>query len=245
VFKNEPEKEETTREQYVRRERERKERRKARLKTVRNGEALPEDGPGVANRAAKEDLGFDDPFFAAPQNDTASANAQRKEEKRKKREERAADEAASAAQRAELELLMVDDKSMGIKHFDMNEIEKTEKRMRKAGKWHKKRRNDEAEIKPDDFKMDVHDPRFQRLWDSHEFAIDPTNPRFRGTQGMKALLEEGRKRRRHSDDQKMGFDKPGKKQHRNTTSEKTVEIDELDKLVERVKGKEKELRKRH
>ena len=189
-------------------------------------------------------MGFDDPFFAAPQNDTASTNAQRKEERWKKRAEQAADEAASAAQRAELELLMVDDKSTPVKHFDMNEIEKTEKRARKAGKRHKKGRDDEVEIKMDDFKMDVQDPRFQRLWDSHEFAIDPTNPRLKGTQGMKALLEEGRKRRRQSDGQEPGFDKPGKK-NRDATLEKTVESDEINKLVERVKGKEKGLRKRH
>jgi hypothetical protein len=242
VFENEPKMEETTRESYVRKERERKRRRKARLKAARNGETLPEDGQGAAKEAEgteKEDLGFDDPFFKTPQNDTASANAQRKEERRKKREERAADEAASAAQRAELELLMVDDKSIPVKHFYMSEIEKAEKMAQRAQKRHKKGQKNEAEMKLDDFKMDVHDPRFQRLWDSHEFAIDPTNPRFKGTKGMKELLEEGRKRRRQCDARERGIDKPGKKKKSEPVLEKPDESGELNKLVERVKGKGK------
>ena len=44
--------------------------------------------------------------------------------------------------------------------------------------------------------MNVSDPRFARLWESHEYAIDPTNPRFKGTEGMKKLLEEGRRKRK-------------------------------------------------
>jgi len=44
--------------------------------------------------------------------------------------------------------------------------------------------------------VDTQDPRFAaRLFENHEFAIDPTNPKFKSTAGMKALLDEGRKRR--------------------------------------------------
>ena len=55
----------------------------------------------------------------------------------------------------------------------------------------------------DDFEIDVSDPRFAALYESHEYAIDPTNARFRGTKGMKALLEEGRRVR----GLRMGLDK--------------------------------------
>ncbi|EEQ83245.1 pre-rRNA processing protein Esf1 [Blastomyces dermatitidis ER-3] len=247
VFENEPEKEETTAEKYIRKERERKARRKARMKAARNGEPLLVDGEAEDkapedSKGEKEDLGFDDPFFTAPEQDAAAATARRREERRKKREEREADEAATAAKRAELELLMVDDKTSHVKHFDMKDIEKAEKRARKAGKK-KGKKSDTVEPPPDNFKVDVKDERFQRLWENHEFAIDPSNPRFKATEGMKALLEEGRKRRRNKDDDIVadrGLPEPGKKRRKGTDSrnvESVADADDLNKLVERVKGK--------
>ncbi|KAL2006323.1 hypothetical protein VTN00DRAFT_9977 [Thermoascus crustaceus] len=246
VFENEPEHEETTMEKYIRKERERRKRRKERIKAVKRGETLPESGKESEVKESKdkkedseseEDLGFDDPFFNDPEPAKASASARRKEEKRKKREEREAEEAANAAKRAELELLMVDDKNTGVKHFDMNEIEKAEKKARKKGK--KGKTGGEPEAPVDDFKMDVNDPRFARLYESHEFAIDPTNPRFKGTSGMKALLEEGRKRRRIRDDDEEAAERgTGKEQNKKQKKESSKdEKDEIKKLVAKVKGK--------
>ncbi|RAH64305.1 pre-rRNA-processing protein ESF1 [Aspergillus aculeatinus CBS 121060] len=244
IFENEPQIEETTIERYIRKERERKKRRKERLKGTKQGgdgdasDAEQDDAkPTAEEQPPQEDLGFDDPFFEDPDG-KATAAARRKEEKRKKREERAAAEAAAAAKRAELELLMVDDNNnKGIKHFDMTEIEKAEKQARKKGK---KGKGKAKQVEPvvDDFKMEVNDPRFSRLFDSHEFAIDPTNPKFKPTSGMKALLEEGRKRRRDRDDQaeeapsNQDRTKKQKKQ-----ASKDAGSDDLKKLVDKVKRK--------
>ena len=93
---------------------------------------------------------------------------------------------------------MVDDKETEMRHFDMNEIEKAEKKARKKGKRHGKDKGsggDQPMI--DDFDVDTQDPRFARLYESHEFAIDPTNPKYKGTKGMKKLLDEGRNRRKN------------------------------------------------
>ena len=46
------------------------------------------------------------------------------------------------------------------------------------------------------FRINVTDPRFAALYENHEYAIDPTSAKFKGTVGMRALLEEGRRRRR-------------------------------------------------
>lgn len=246
VFENEPEKEETAKERYIRKERERKQRRKAKRTATAQpdkGETQEAEMPEEKDKEPEADLGFDDPFFTAPEHDKAAANAMRKEEKKKKREQRAAEEAASAAQRAELELLMVDDKKTGIQHFDMNEIEKAEKRARKSGKKGKKGKkgDDKEEAAKDDFKMDVKDPRFSSLFESHEFAIDPTNPRFKKTEGMKALLEEGRKRRRNVDEDDAGeVERPVKKKQKDRgIGEKTGGGEDLKKLVDQVKKKAK------
>lgn len=246
VFENEPEKDETTMEKYIRKERERRVRRKAKFKASRNGETVDdekeeddtkeqEDGDGGEQG---EDLGFDDPFFTAPENDAKAAATKRRDEKRKLREERAAEDAASSAQRSELELLMVDDEAKAVKHFNMNEIEKAEKRANKK-KRGIKLKGAHADIPVDDFKVNVEDPRFQRLFENHEFAIDPTNPRFKSTKGMKSLLDEGRKRRRqkHTEEPEREEPNPAKKKKKSTSDK--AESDELSKLVERVKGKTK------
>ncbi|KAK5303806.1 pre-rRNA-processing protein esf1 [Exophiala xenobiotica] len=166
-----------------------------------------------------KDLGFQDPFFAdaaeepSAQSDRAASTKIRKEERLKKKAERQAEEEAERKQRAELELLMADDdlsgddkKSSKIRHFDMKEIERAEKQARKKGKKGKNQTSKKGaataaaagDIRAeggDDFNVDTADPRFGRLFSSHEYAIDPTNPRFKGTKGMKALLEEGRQRK--------------------------------------------------
>lgn len=240
VFENEPEIEETTVERYVRKERERKQRRKEKTKQPRNGADSTTDGKTTFAKASDdppEDLGFDDPFFAAPEHDKASAAKMRKEERLKKRDEREAEEAAAAVSRAELELLMVDDKDdgKGMRHFDMNEIEKEEKRATKKGKKSKSKKQAETGLGSQNtgFEMNTRDPRFARLYENHEFAIDPTNPRFKGTEGMKALLEEGRKHKRRD---------PGaenqeyQRARKDSTSISKPQGDEVRKLVNKMKS---------
>lgn len=248
IFENEPEREETTIDKYMRKERERKKRRKERLKAGKQGEPVPDDKEQGGDEVEEDkdtaeagmelqqgdDLGFDDPFFDNPDSQ-ADASARRKEEKRKKRAEKEAEEAASAAQRADLELLMMDDKKSEIKHFDMNEIEKAEKNARKK-KGKGKGKGKAVPDVEDNFEMDVSDPRFGRLFDNHEFAIDPTNPRFKGTSGMKALLDEGRKRRRDRDER--GEEPEDPSEHKKKKKQKQTESGEdLNKLVDKVKRK--------
>jgi hypothetical protein len=215
VFENEPQDEESTRQRYIRKEKERKARRKEKSKATRGeGEeagdhsgseqettAPADDKPSVAPAADEEDP-FNDPFFNDPTTAAATEKSARKADKAKKRAERDAADAEAASRRAELELLMADDEANGegVRHFDMREIEKAEKEARRKGKNKGKKTKKTAEegVK-DDFKVQAEDPRFKALFDSHEYAIDPTNPRFKGTEGMKSLLEEGRKKRKRED----------------------------------------------
>ncbi|MCJ1358211.1 MAG: pre-rRNA-processing protein esf1 [Icmadophila ericetorum] len=218
VFENSPIIEETTAEKYIRKEKERKARRKEKMRKRREGIASSnEEGEGdgdtgdaaaeptaaAKNGESNEDLGFDDPFFTDPLNDK-STTALRKAARAQKRAERVAEQAASAAQRAELELLMVDENPNGskaINHFDMNEIAKAEKALakKKMGRKAKLSAREKEALKmkeQDAFRMDVEDPRFQAVFERNEFAIDPSHARFRGTEGMRMLLEEGRRKRK-------------------------------------------------
>ncbi|KAI9713553.1 MAG: pre-rRNA-processing protein esf1 [Bogoriella megaspora] len=201
---------------------------------------------------------FDDPFFNEPTAISKPTASARKASKKAKRAERDAQDAANASKRAELELLLLDDESKstgvdggpGVRHFDMKEIERQEKDAKKRGKKIKQNQKNRDGIGDeggndgaDGFQMNVSDPRFANLYDSHEFAIDPTNPRFRGTEGMKKLLEEGRKKRKDrggGGEEETGKSKSNKKvkvgKEQETGFAEAKSREDLKKLVDRVKG---------
>jgi len=245
VFENSPEPQETTAEKYIRKEKERKEKRKQKMKAVRSGTTVDPDevdsddqAPTAEAQVQGHQEGFDDPFFNEDAlNDTSVKNKTRKEERLKKKREREAEEAASAKQRAELELMMADDdndtaqaagaagQGKTVRHFDMGEIEKAEKRKGKKDKFKKKHKiaaDEDVLAAQADFQMDTSDPRFGKLFESHEFAIDPTNQKLRQTKGMKELMDEGRRRKHKSTD------------GRSTAPEEDVTIKKKDKKKQAV-----------
>jgi hypothetical protein len=95
-----------------------------------------------------------DEFFQKPD--------KRKSSKKSKEEKQEDDKS-----RAELELLLADNSK--VQHFDMKQVLDGEKKSKKRGK--------KASVPKDEFEVNVQDPRFASMFDSHEFAIDPTNPR--------------------------------------------------------------------
>lgn len=249
VFVNEPE--ETTDQKYIRQEKERKARRKEKAKarkaaengtTVDADEDVEEEESADIRESALADDPFNDPFFEDPVNaNRDAAKKAKKTDKERLKREREVEEKTNAKQRAELELLMAEEDGQngagqGVRHFDINELAKAEKDKKKRKK-HRKRHDEVDEGKEeadvDAFKMQVDDPRFSRLFESHEFAIDPTDPRFKGTEGMKALLEEGRRRG------KRKVDALGERGERDTKKSRNsrTEGDDVMKLVQKVKGR--------
>jgi hypothetical protein len=249
VFENEPIKEETTAEAYVRKEKERKARRKEKAKARREG-LDPDTVEGEKEKETEEkekvdeDLGFDDPFFATDEAvKTKASKSQRKEARLAKREAKVAKAAAKASNRAELELLMQDNSNEAashLDHFDIKEIARAEKnKKKKRGKKDKEVEGGKRGGLQNSFEMDVGDERFSKLFEDHEFAIDPSNPKFKGTEGMKALLEEGRKKRSHRvrDDEGEGDQVVKKSKKRKAGVEIGGEGQDLKGLVEKVKKK--------
>ncbi|KAK0321309.1 pre-rRNA-processing protein esf1 [Friedmanniomyces endolithicus] len=261
VFENEPQDAESTRERYIRKERDRKQKRKDRSKTSRLGEAnaVNDDNDNteagaevtVVESAPAEDTGFDDPFFQDPASAAVVEKKAKKAERQKKREDKAAKEEEDAARRKELELLMADDQADNVRHFDMREVAKAEKEAKRKGKKGGKKSKSQEPISEDladgagngvaaaEFNVDSQDPRFKALFESHEYAIDPTNPRFKGTEGMKSLLEEGRKKRKRGGDEEEAAERPqkAKREKGKGESAKGGKDDELKGLVARLKGK--------
>ncbi|KAJ8060299.1 hypothetical protein OCU04_010635 [Sclerotinia nivalis] len=242
VFENEPIPNETTAEAYIRKEKERKARRREKAKALREGKDPNASGDEEEDKEAKEDLGFDDPFFATDEaTKSKAAKSLRKEERKKKHEAKLKEAEEKASNRAELELLMQDnstDKVEHLDHFDIAEIQRAEKAKKKKGKKGKKA--EEVESKrgglQENFQMDVGDERFGDVFKNHEYAIDPSNPKFKGTEGMKKLLEEGRRKRGGEDDGEVEIKTKNKK--RKVEGEKEEKAD-LSSLVEKVRKKSK------
>ncbi|KAK3294390.1 uncharacterized protein B0H64DRAFT_425245 [Chaetomium fimeti] len=226
--------EETTIEKYKRKEKERKEKKKA-MALAKRGvepETVQEE---QAAEGGDDDLGFDDPFFTS-EAAQPSKTAVRKEERLKKRAAKEQEEAETAAQKAQLELLMADENRGGshLDHFDMKDITRAEKQKKNKKKKGKKGVEDQGGLQ-EDFNMDVEDSRFKAVFENHEFAIDPSNPKYKATQGMKKLLEEGRKKRKAGPSESPN----GKKDQRSAKKAKADGDVELSSLADAVKRKAK------
>uniref|UniRef100_A0ACC2J609 Uncharacterized protein n=1 Tax=Nemania bipapillata TaxID=110536 RepID=A0ACC2J609_9PEZI len=232
--KKEPQAEETTVEKYIRKERERKARKKEKAVSKRNGgEAEGEEEPAES----EEDLGFDDPFFTTDEPAKISKSAERKEERRRRREEKEAKAAQNDAQKAQLEKIMADgteNQAGQLDHFNMNEITRAEKK--KSKKFKKKGKNQEEDHGglQEGFEMNVNDDRFKAVFEDHEFAIDPSNPKFKSTPGMKKLLEEGRRKRKNKSDD---FDAPPEASGKAKKQKLKTADDDLNSLVESIRRK--------
>jgi hypothetical protein len=125
-----------------------------------------------------------------------------------------------------------------LDHFDINEIARAEKVAKRKGKRTRKGK-DGKEVEggkrgglQEGFELDVQDPRFAAVHERHEFAIDRSHPRFKGTEGMKKLLEEGRKRKGIEGDKEVGV----KDKKRKVPG---VRDEGLGSLVEKVRKKSK------
>ncbi|KAK8128185.1 hypothetical protein PG984_009293 [Apiospora sp. TS-2023a] len=210
--------EETTVERYMRKERERKAAKKDKSLSKRDG-AKPAEAPKEVSTEQDGDLGFDDPFFQTEAPVKASKTSLKKEERLKKKAEKEAEATENAAEKARLQKLMADDSAGAaehLDHFDMNEIARAEKQKdKKNKKKQKKQKKDGAEDRgglQQDFEMDVTDERFKKVFESHEYAIDPSDPKFQATPGMKKLLQERRKR---TTGEEAGSDRSNKKARKN------------------------------
>jgi len=191
VFENRPspEREETTVEKYIRKEKERKTRRKEKSKS--SGIQEPEQIAGDDKATETADAGFDDPFFTAPATTSATLK------KSKKRAHQKSPSPSPSATAHLLALTASDTAGNEVQHFDSALLAKGEK----LAKQKKKRKLSERQKaalearEKDGFEVDVKDERFAAVFERSEFAIDPSHKGYKGTEGMRRLLNEGRRKR--------------------------------------------------
>ncbi|CAH7681276.1 hypothetical protein PPACK8108_LOCUS13862 [Phakopsora pachyrhizi] len=117
------------------------------------------------------------------------------------------DSSENPSNEKELDLLFDEDKEDNHQHFDLNQIIKIEKLKNKPKALKRLKKKDErikdlAENSKDGFNIDADDHRFSKVFDDHEFAIDPSNPQYKPTSNMEKLLETSRKRSKKGTNQK-------------------------------------------
>lgn len=124
-------------------------------------------------------------------------------------------------------------------HFKMKDILKAEKLKHKKKKNRKQRKEEkERQNIDEDIKLDEGDTRFNEIFESHDYAIDPTNPEFKETSVMKKLIHQGRKRAKENELKKKG----GKKHSRDQDKQ---EIKALVRDVKRLKKDGKREKRKH
>ncbi|KZC06127.1 PREDICTED: ESF1 homolog [Dufourea novaeangliae] len=102
--------------------------------------------------------------------------------------------------KAELELLLMDETEIGDKrHFNMKKIEENATMTKSKRKRLSKKKNGQNQIEEDNFEVNVQDPRFNALFTSHHYNIDPADPHYRKTKGTESLVQEKLKRRANND----------------------------------------------
>lgn len=132
-----------------------------------------------------------DPFFAE---ELAKPGLKEKSKKKKKAdiERTASDEEPDVEkQKAEIALLMMDDDEDNRKHFNYEKIVEQQNLSKKK----KKKLMKKKELLEDDFQINTGDTRFQAMYTSHLFNVDPSDPNFKKTKAMEKVLEEKARRR--------------------------------------------------
>lgn len=166
----------------------RKSKREQRKKTNDNSSSDDSDIPS--------DIDMNDPYFAE-EFDTPEFKKKSKNKNKKNFEDESDKE--DKQNKAELELLLLNEEEDGKKHFNLKNMLHNEHESKTKKKRKLKKKQEEADTK-DDFELNVNDERFSALYTSHLFNIDPTDPHFKKTKGMEKIIDEKLKRKIDSDE---------------------------------------------
>ncbi len=211
-----------------------------------------ENGTTVDVGADEEPATFEnDPFFTSEGGAGSFQKVKRAAKKRSRAvaaDEDAEDEARKKRKAEELELLLADDGPGGDKGSlretlaqaesdddDDRKKRRKEKRTRGRRRSEKERRLEAKIAKPS--ALDTNDERFQGLFDSHMFAMDPTHPKYKKNETTERILKE--KEKRFRDGGNVPQEKT--KSSRGEQEERPVEVKggHVLELAERIKARAK------
>ncbi|XP_029994626.1 ESF1 homolog [Sphaeramia orbicularis] len=172
-------------EEFLQKKKDRRKQKKDRRKQADETELSDDELP--------PDVDLNDPFFAE---ELVASDLKKKPKKKKQDEAERTEEEEEELERqkAEMALLMEDDAGdTKHKHFNYDKIVEQQNLSKKK----KKKLMKKGEQLPDDdhFQVDVNDPRFQAMFTSHLFNLDPSHPSYKQTKATQSILAEKQRRR--------------------------------------------------
>ncbi|KAM4680893.1 ESF1 homolog isoform 1-T1 [Amazona ochrocephala] len=181
------------------------------------------------------DVDLNDPYFAEEFEKTGL----------KKKPESVAgtseDEDEVEKQKAEMALLMMDDEDDARKHFNYKKIVEHQNLSKKKKKLLMKKK----ELVEDDFQVNVADTRFQAMFTSPLFNLDPSDPNFKKTKAVEKILEEKARRReeKEQDVKEASKEQENKMAKKGEVAKKAIDP-ALSMLIKSVKNKTQEFQAR-
>uniref|UniRef100_A0A3P8TZ83 ESF1, nucleolar pre-rRNA processing protein, homolog (S. cerevisiae) n=1 Tax=Amphiprion percula TaxID=161767 RepID=A0A3P8TZ83_AMPPE len=176
-------------EEFLQKKKERKKQKKSERKQGTDVEQLSDD-------ELPPDVNLSDPFFSE---ELSAAELKKKKQKKKKQKMKKQEEEPTAEEEEELEkqkaqmTLLMEDNNPEHKHFNYDKIVEQQNLSKKKRK--KLLKKGQELLEDDDFQVDVKDPRFQAMFTSHLFNLDPSHPSYKRTQATQSILAEKQRRR--------------------------------------------------
>lgn len=164
------------------------------LEKKKEKKRLKKKQKALAEEASEDDVPSDvdmnDPYFAEEAK-KIGIKEKKKSTKSAKDDISPEKEAEIERQKAEMALLVMDEEEESKKHFNYNKIVEHQNLSKKKKKQLMKKK----ELLEDDFEVNVKDARFQAMYTSHLFNLDPSDPNFKKTKAMERILEEKARQR--------------------------------------------------
>lgn len=161
------------------------EKKKEKKRLKRKQKALAEE---ASEEELPSDVDLNDPYFAE---EVKKIGIKKKSVKSAKDGTSPEEETEVERQKAEMALLMMDEDEDSKKHFNYNKIVEHQNLSKKKKQQLMKKK----ELIEDDFEVNVSDARFQAMYTSHLFNLDPSDPNFKKTKAMEKILEEKTRQR--------------------------------------------------
>ncbi|XP_053430446.1 ESF1 homolog isoform X2 [Nycticebus coucang] len=162
------------------------------LEKKKEKKRLKKKQKALAEEASEEELPSDvdlnDPYFAE---EVKKIGIKKKSIKSAKDGMSPEEETETERQKAEMALLVMDEEEDSRKHFNYDKIVEHQNLSKKKKKQLMKKK----ELLEDDFEVNVSDARFQAMYTSHLFNLDPSDPNFKKTKAMEKILEEKARQR--------------------------------------------------
>ncbi|XP_054852299.1 ESF1 homolog [Eublepharis macularius] len=179
------------------------------------------------------DVDLNDPYFA----EEAGMSDFNKKLNKFKREDDAQEKEDSGKHKAEMALLLMDEEEEERRHFNYDKIVQQQNLSKKKKKLLMKKKV----LLTDEFQVDVADARFQAMYTSHLFNLDPSDPNFKKTKAVEKILEEKARRREQGHVEVMKIQE--NKAEKGSAAKKSTDP-ALSMLVKSVKSKTEQFQAR-